>query len=292
MDTARYKAFLVSAECGSFTKAAEILRYTPAGVFQLVAALERDLNLTLFNRSNKGVTLTKNGELFVPLIQEMMQRETRILNLASELNGLQEGDITIGSYFSIATHWLPQLIYDFEKLYPNIRIHIMEGIRQEILSWLENNTADIGFTTYIEPMEYDWITLYHDPMLAILPRDHPFAGMPSFPIQRFQKEPLIMPANAQDQDILKMFRDNGIQPNIRYSTIDNFSAISMVECGLGICTMNELITKRFQANVVKIPISPPQHIVMGIAVPNLGFAPPAVKVFVRYAEEKLKKLEE
>ena len=61
MDTARCKAFVASVKTGSFSKAAEELNYTTSGVSQLVTALEEDLNLLLFRRSRKGVTLTVDG---------------------------------------------------------------------------------------------------------------------------------------------------------------------------------------------------------------------------------------
>ena len=62
MDTSRCRAFLASAENGTFTKTAEVLNYTTSGVSQLVTALEADLGLTLLDRTRKGVHLTQTGE--------------------------------------------------------------------------------------------------------------------------------------------------------------------------------------------------------------------------------------
>ena len=63
METARCRAFLAAAETGSFSRAAEMLRYTPSGVNQLVTALEKEIGFSLFSRSTKGVALTANGPL-------------------------------------------------------------------------------------------------------------------------------------------------------------------------------------------------------------------------------------
>lgn len=57
METSRCKAFTAAAETGSFSKAAELLSYTPSGVSQLVTALEADLGFALLRRTNKGVTV-------------------------------------------------------------------------------------------------------------------------------------------------------------------------------------------------------------------------------------------
>ena len=63
METARCRAFLAAAETGSFSRAAEMLRYTPSGVNQLVTALEKEIGFSLFSRSTKGVALTANRQL-------------------------------------------------------------------------------------------------------------------------------------------------------------------------------------------------------------------------------------
>ena len=291
METARYKAFLISAECGTFSRAAEILQYTPAGVYQLVTALERDLDLSLLNRSNKGVSLTKDGERMLPLIRDLLKQESQIQELASAMNGLLVGNISIASYFSVATHWLPKLIAGFQEMHPNIQFHIMEGVRQVVVGRLRDKSADIGFTTYIDPMNMDWIPLYEDPMLVILPKDHPRAKDASVPLSICQEEPFIMAANANDEDIMRIFQENKLRPNVRLSTINHFSAINMVEQGLGISMMNELITRKFEADVVKLPIDPPQHISLGIALPSLENARPAVRQFVEYAVDNLRKSE-
>ena len=77
LDTARYKAFLVAAETRSFTKAAELLCYTPSGISQLK---------------------------MLPAIRALLKQEENIYQLAAELNGLQTGTVTIATYLSIATY--------------------------------------------------------------------------------------------------------------------------------------------------------------------------------------------
>lgn len=124
METAKYRAFLTAIEKGTFSKAADQMRYTPAGVQQLVTALEQELGLTLLNRSNKGVTLNKDGERMLPLIKDLLRQESQIQEMASAINGLLVGSISIASYFSVATHWLPGLIADFQRMHPNIEFHI------------------------------------------------------------------------------------------------------------------------------------------------------------------------
>lgn len=132
METARCKAFLTSVEAGSFSKAAEVLNYTPSGVSQLVTSFENELGFPLLRRNKKGVTPTENGEKILPVVRDFLAKENQIYQIAAEMNGLLIGNVTIAAYSSIATHWLPTVIRVFQESYPQIEIKLMEGIRQEV----------------------------------------------------------------------------------------------------------------------------------------------------------------
>ena len=148
MDTARCRAFVAAAESGSFTKAAEILNYTTSGISQLVTTLESDFDLILLERTRRGVKVTDAGEKLLPVIRAFLLQEQRMFQVSEEIKGLDVGEITIASYSSISTHWLPAIIKKFRADYPNIHIHLMEEIRQEVKGWLDEASADIGFLSH------------------------------------------------------------------------------------------------------------------------------------------------
>lgn len=291
MESARCKAFMYAADTGSFTKAAERLNYTPSGVSQLVGALENETGLTLLRRTRKGVTLTPDGEILLPAVREFLEKENRIYELAAEVKGLLVGSVTIAAYSSISTHWLPEVIRDFEQDYPQIEIRLMEGIRQEVTRWLDEKKADIGFLSYQEPMPYEWTPLDYDEMLAVLPKDPPYASKESYPLINCETDSFIMPALGRDDDVVSLFERNGIKLNIHFTTLENFATMAMIEKGLGMSVMNNLITEKWNCDVVKIPVDPPSRITLGLAVPSYKQASPAVKRFIKYAVERLKKIE-
>ena len=289
METARCRAFLAAAETGSFSKAAEALSYTPSGVNQLVTALETELGFPVFRRNTKGVTLTENGEMLLPAVREFLRQEDRIFELSAEMNGLLIGSVTIAAYSSIATHWLPAVISAFQQDYPQIRIRLMEGIWQEVSKWLDDRAADIGFFSYQEGMPYEWIPLAEDPMLALLPKDHPLAGAEAYPLKECANDRFIMPALGCDDDVTALFAKNGIVPNVQFTTLESFSVMSMVEQGLGMSVMNQLITEKRICDVVKLPLDPPSQITLGIALHSKADISPAVRMFLKYAVRMLTK---
>ena len=128
-------------------------------------------------------------------------------------------------------------------------------------------------------------------MLALLPQGHPLADASTYPLKDCEKDDFIMPALGCDDDVEALFRHYGIVPKIRFTTMENFSAMSMVEQGLGISIMNQLITEGHICNVVKLPLSPPAQITMGAALHSRVDASPAVKMFLKYAVRMLTQTE-
>ena len=290
MESSRCKAFLAAAECGSLTRAAEKLNYTASGVSQLISAMESDFGFLLLKRTTRGVVLTAEGERMLPAVRAFLSQENRMHELAANINGLDIGLINIAAYSSIATHWLPKVIAGFKKKYPNININLMEGVRQEVLKWIEEGRADIGLLSGGDDIDYDWIPLADDPMIAVLPKDHPLADAKEFPLDRCEQEEFIMPAMGKDEDVMKMLNKYDIVPNIVYSTNESFSAWALIENGLGISITNELLMHGWDCDVAKIPVSPPEKITLGMILPSVKHASPAVKRFVKYAVSELKQL--
>ncbi len=290
METSRYRAFLAAADSGSFTKAAKLLNYSPSGVSQLITAIETELGFTLFNRCKKGVSLTVNGEKLIPIVRELLYQEECIYQIATDINGLVSGDVRIATYSSIAGNWLPEVIKDFKTDYPGVNITLMEGVKSEIVAQLEERKADMAFVSRLDSTDYDWAHLDDNPMIAALPKSHPLAGCKSYPIANCINEDMIIPALGYDEDLTAIFTRYNIKPSIQYRSIECFAAMSMIEKGLGISIMNELITRNYKCDIVKIPLYPAEKIELGIAVPSLEKASPAVRKFFEYAVKHLKRI--
>lgn len=287
MDTSRYRAFIKSVELGSFSKAAQELAYTPSGVSQLIAALEKDLHFAVLERTRNGVSLTENGQRVLPIARAIVQEEDRLFQLSSELRGLSIGSVTIASYPSVASHWLPKVLKEFREQFPHIEIRVMEGIHQEISEWLDQKEVDFGFMSYDPTTSYDWIPLAHDPMIAVLPPNHPYANAPSYPLRECSKEDFIMPGKGQDIDTLGVLSRHNLHPRIAYETIETAATLGMIEAGMGITITNSLSAEKYDFKVSKVPIDPSEAILVAIAIPDLSTCAPAARHFIEFATEHL-----
>ncbi len=287
MESARCRAFVTSVDEGSFTAAGRILDYTPSGVSQLVRALEEELGLTLLTRKNRGVILTKEGERIYPQIVDYLSKEDMMFRLAKEVTSLETGQVTIATFTSIATHILPGIIRSFSKEYSNIGIKIIEGSKVRIEEMLADNTADLAFVSRPDNPAYTWIPFMKDRIVAMVSRDHRFAGTGSYPIEECLNDDLIMPDSGRDMDIINLFRSRGLDPAIKYSTIENYTAINMAAKGLGVNIVNEFITKSWNNDCVMLPLDPPADVEFGIVLPSEETVSPAVRKFISFAAGQL-----
>ena len=287
MESARCRAFLESAKCGSFKAAAEVMGYTPSAVSQLVAALEKELNLNLLIRSKKGVTLTAEGQRLIPIVRSYLAREKEMYELAAEMQGLSVGDLTIAAYPSVATTWLPEIVRTFQKDYPAIEFNIKEGVRQEIFHHLDQHEADMGFLAYAEPMNYEWIPLVDEDMIAVVPENHRFAPLDKYPAAELESDPFIMTSWGNDAEVLEIFKTNNVTPHVKYTTYDTPATLAMVRMGLGITICNELAAQYWTEHLVKLPLDPPVKVTFGIAYTSEEHMTAAAKKFLDYAVRSL-----
>lgn len=287
MDTSRYRAFIQAVDQGSLSRAAKALDYTPSGVSQLISALERDLGFPVLERGSHGVAPTKEGARILPVARAAVQEEDRLLQMGSEIKGLSTGQVTIGSYPSVAAHWLPGVIKAFHEEYPAIEVRIMEGIHQEINEWMGSKEVDLGFMSYEPSLSYDWIPLARDPMVAALPKDHPFASRDSYPIENCSEEAFIMPGKGQDVDTLGVLARHKLNPHIAYETIETVATLGMIEAGMGMTIINSLAVQKYAFDVALVPVKPAESILFGIAVPSLKTCAPATRHFIDCAVKRL-----
>lgn len=115
MNILKYMAFIKTVDCGSFTRAAEILNYSQSGISRMIGDLEKEWKVALLERSRTGVKLTSDGTKLLPYARSVCEEYQKLQMQIDDLNGLQSGLIRIGTISSIATHWLPNIIAEFQK---------------------------------------------------------------------------------------------------------------------------------------------------------------------------------
>lgn len=145
MNIQKYMSFVKTVEYGSFTKAAEMLDYSQSRISRMIGDLEREWKVVLLERNKSGVRLTSDGLKLLPYAKSLVTEYEKLQMQVDELNGLQSGLIRIGTFSSVATHWLPNIIKEFQKDYPHIDYELLLGDYIKIEEWILEGRVDCGF---------------------------------------------------------------------------------------------------------------------------------------------------
>ena len=282
MNIQKYMAFVKTIEYGSFTKAAESLRYSQSGISRMIQDLESEWRVSLLERGRFGVRLTSDGLKLLPYAKSVCHEYQRLQTQINELHGLQSGMIRIGTFSSVATHWLPNIIKEYQKSYPNIDYELLMGDYREIETWILEGRVDCGFVRLPTQPDLEILFWEIDRLLVILPINHPLANCDRFPMEALCNDPFMLLEKGNKAEVSEIFENCGIEPKVHFTTWDDYAIMSMVESGLGISILPELILQRIPYQIIAKELEVPAYRKIGLAMRDKKTASLAVKQFLDY----------
>ena len=248
----------------------------------MINDLEQEWNVTLLERGKSGIRLTSDGLEILPYIQKICYDYERLQMKVDEINGIQSGLIRIGTFSSVATHWLPNIIREFQKDYPNIEYELLLGDYTEIEEWIQTGRVDCGFLRLPTKTDLETIFLEDDKLMAIIPENHSLKDCEKFPVKALCDEPFMLLEKGDKAEISEIFERNNLTPNVRFTTWDDYAVMSMVESGLGLSILPQLIMKRVPYKVLAKELDVPAYRKIGLALKDKKTASVAVKRFIEY----------
>lgn len=285
MESKKLEALLMAVDLGSFTKAAEVLGYTQSGLTHMMNSLEKEVGFTLLERGRSGVRLTEEGERIAPAVREFLQANARLDSVIEQVASSRTEIIRVSAYASIAMHWLPEIIQRFRDTHPEVTVDIQMGSVEEVYRWVREDRVDMCFASRQEGVSLEWTHLRDDPLLVILPPDYDLQGREQLDIHALQGMDFLMPSLGFHLDIMRAL--GSVEPNIRKTQVSDSVIISMVEHGLGVSVLSELVLKGRRDNVVAVPMDPPAARELGIAVRSKKELRPIARRFITEAKEIL-----
>ena len=280
----KYLAFVETADQGSFTRAAEKLHYSQSGVSRMIRDLETEWKVTLLERGKGGVKLTSDGMKLLPFARSICAEVARLQTQVDELQGLRAGLIRIGSLSAAAAGLLPGWVEGFLRSHPNIDYELLVGEQREIEDWIFSGRVDLGILDLPADPELETVFLEQDPLLAVLPEDHPNAGAEVFPVSGFVDEPFLLLEKENRAEASRLLESCGITPHVRFTTWDEQTILSMVERGLGVSILPSLAMEHCAYQLAARKLDVPAYRNLGIALRSRKTASLAVKSFLESIE--------
>ena len=142
-----YKTFYYVAKAGSITAAAQQLSLSQPAVSQSMKLLESQLNVSLFQRTAKGIRLTKEGEILFPYAESCCESIRQGEQKLKELMNLDLGEIRIGASDMTLKYYLLPYLEQFHRQYPKIKVVVSNSPTPETLTALSENRIDLGIVS-------------------------------------------------------------------------------------------------------------------------------------------------
>ena len=277
METRALRYFQTVAECGSYSRGAELLRISQPAVSRQIGKLEDDVGAKLFRRHAHGVSLTEAGAILLKrchtVLRELDQARTEIRS------GMQgpSGSIAFAVPPAAAHFLVPALVQQFSARYPNVFLKLAGGFSGHIHEWLIREQVDIaclhdplpqkGFE--ITPLVKEQVFLVGRPDTAPMGRDH-------VRIADLAEVPLIVPSrpNASRRLLDNWVARTGITLNIRAEVDDHLMIRALIRAGVGcsLLTQGAFAGELVRGEVAALPFRPhawwPLAIVRANATPR------------------------
>lgn len=189
------RAFVAVVKLGTLTRAAEALFVSQPTISLQVQALERELGVTLFERTRRRVTVTQAGETLYELARPLVEGwESLDRDFKARLAGLKSGTLTIAAGTSTIQYLLPSLVKTYRQQMPGVQLQLANVTGKDGMALLRADEADFAVGSMLDvPQDISYAPVYHfDPML-IMPLDHPLARRDEVRLEDLSPYGLILP---------------------------------------------------------------------------------------------------
>ena len=278
----KYLAFVKTAEKGSFTRAAQELDYAQSSISKMVADLEREWGMTLLERSKNGVRLTSAGEQIMPFLRKILNDHQDLEGQIQRMHGIETGVVRIGTFASVAINWLPNIFSALQKDYPGIEYEMLLGDYEEVEQWIEEGRVDCGFLRLPTLPKFDTLLLKQDEYKVVLPEGHPLAENEAVPVEALNGLPFLLLEHGGKTEVSDLLERSHVQPDVRFTTWEDFAIMAMVEKGMGVSILPEMILQRIPYKIAIRPLQEPYFRPIGLAMKHAKDLTPAMQKFMEY----------
>ncbi|MEH3138597.1 MAG: LysR family transcriptional regulator [Mycobacterium kyogaense] len=254
MEFRQLEYFLAVAGEMSFTRAAERAHVVQSALSTSVAKLERELGVSLFDRSRQQISLTPAGERFRTRAHDVVRASRAAVDSVAEFRGTLMGTVEFGSLIAFGPLDVARALGDFHREHPHVRLRLRlsQTGASSYLSALLEGSLDLALVSAPDrfPTTLALRKLFDDPLVFVCRDDHPIAGRRQVSISDLDDEELIgfPPGFGLRRLVDDAFHAAGRQARTLYEVPAGFHAVAdLVSSGLGTAFMPRSEAKRFSA---------------------------------------------
>lgn len=283
MDLRQLKFFLEVAQCEGFTKAAEKLHIAQSALSTSIKKLEDELAVELFNRQNRRVSLTAEGEVLAFHAKEIFQGVANAYQEIDDLRGLLKGEVRVGLTPMLSSFFFPKIISSFKHRYPALQISINGESSAIIQRKIEASEIDMGIIAGNVPSDLESHHLVREEVVAVVYRSHAYATMKKCALEKLLSQPMIQFKSGYylREMIDGLAAKKGIAPVIMAESNLFYMVRNLVKEELGLAFLLKMAVAK-ETDLAVISCDPPLHLDLFIAWKKNARLSPANRAFVNY----------
>lgn len=243
MEMRQLQYFQEVCRSGSFTKAAANLFVAQPVITNAIHKLEAEFGVRLLNRTNKAVSLTAEGQVFLERVDSLLGLANEIFQEMCDFNNLNQGTLRLGVPPQIGNYLFPHLFAEFGALHPKLNFIVSEEVSGSTISLLEKGELDIGIVVLPDNLPHmETRFLFKQPIVLCVAKSHRLNGCEKIGFSALQNEKFIMrrPGSIQRDIIIRQCQKHGFSPNIIFSTSQIQTTKTLVAHNLGITFFMEM----------------------------------------------------
>ena len=239
MELRQLKYFLSAARNLSFTTAARECYIVQSAMSQQIAALEKELGVTLFERGGRTMTLTAEGRVFRQEAERILRQVTDSTALVQTIASGYERTVRLGCHGSLLHRELVSGLRQLHKEKPDLRVLVFQDIAARLLNALRNKDLDCVVGILSPAMKLlsgwlDWQVIREEGVRLMVPENHPLAGRESVTMEEVAREPVILLSGSDKRDHLMRWADSGHPIRVYCYAEEAGSVETMVAAGFGV----------------------------------------------------------
>ncbi|NUA26581.1 LysR family transcriptional regulator [Cupriavidus basilensis] len=260
-DLGDLQAMVAVVEQGGFRAAAEALSLSQPALSRRIDKLEQALNVRLFERTTRRVTLTVVGREFVGKARALLAEVESSLMGIGDAAATRSGEVTVACVPSAAHYFLPAVIARFHAQFPNVRVKMVDEGANVVLHSVASGEADFGLN-FIGTQEADLLfePLLRDPFVLACRHDHPLARRRSVKWAELGAHTLVALAKSSGNRLMLdlALAELPLRPAAFYEVRHVSSVLALVEAGLGVAAVPRLaLPGGERATLVAVPLRDP-----------------------------------
>ena len=288
MDLKQLRYFHEIVRLGSFTRAAESLHVAQPAISVSIRKLEAELELQLFQRHDRKVSLTAEGERLWVHAQRILQAAADARLEMQELKGLSKGEVRVGIPGMMGSYYFPPILMAFRHRYPHLSLQVIEGGTSQLQQMLE--TAELDLAVIVRdflPDELEARVILREEMRVVVGLEHPLAQQTAVSIDEFFIDVLVLFRQGyfHRKVVDRLAAEVGVKPLLGFETNLIPLIKSIIKQGFGISTLLAMALEN-DPDLVDLPFAEPVWLDLCIAWRREGYLSRANQAFVDFLLEK------